>query len=135
MKAVFIVASLMAAELAGNAAACTCAAPTLAEEVAESKYVYVGTVMRVRLIKGSESPHTESTILVHRIAKGEMPTSERVVTTPRNMCSTPLLVGRTYSIFEDENGNVDAYCGRTSPLHRANEDEFIRKVKEASDEK
>lgn len=134
MKVVILMASLIATAIPGAAMACKCSDPSLAEAVAASKYVYIGTVTRGRLVKRGEFPNIESTLMVHRVGKGVMPSGERIVKTGMNSCSTPLAVGETYAVFESEEGYVNAMCTGTGPVHRTKEDEFIRKVKDAANE-
>lgn len=131
MKNAVITASLAVALLPATAMACRCSEPSLVEAVAQSKYVYIGTVLSGRLVKG-EISHIESVIQANRIAKGEMPIGTRVVTTGRGSCSTPLAVGQTYAVFENESGYVDAMCTGTEVIHRSKEDEFMRKVKDVA---
>jgi hypothetical protein len=127
-------ASLMVATLPSAAMACRCSEPTVAEAVAQSKFVYIGTIMHGRLVKGGEFSEIESTILVHRIGKGDLTLGERIVKTGMNSCSTPLAVGQTYAVFESAEGYVNAMCNGTGPIHRTKEDEFIQKVKDTTNE-
>lgn len=131
MRVAVLVFSVVLALLPAAAMACLCSDPTLEQALADSRYVYIGTVKSGRLMKG-ESPHIESVIQAHRIAKGEMSAGERTVTTGSTSCSTPLAVGRTYVVFESEQGGVNAMCTGTQIIHRSKEDEFMRKVKDAT---
>ncbi|KQZ32665.1 hypothetical protein [Duganella sp. Root1480D1] len=134
MRAAIFAASLLAALLPAAAMACQCSDPALAEAVAGSKYVYIGTVMSGRMVKGGSS-YIESVIQAHRIAKGEIQAGNRTVATGINSCSTPLAVGHTYMVFESEGGYVNAMCTGTAIIHRSKEDEFMRKVKDVSNER
>jgi hypothetical protein len=134
MKVVLFMTGLMAVVIPGAALACKCSEPALAQAVAESKYVYIGTVMRGRLVKGGELSEIESTVLAHRIGKGDIAAGKRIVRTGTNSCSTPLAVGQTYAVFESEEGYVNAMCTGTELIHRTKEDEFIQKVKEVTNE-
>jgi len=134
MRRTMLAAGLLAGLFPAAGMACTCSDPTLEEALAQSKYVYIGTVVSGRLVKG-ETPYIESVIQAHRIAKGEASTGNRTVTTGSNSCSTPLAVGRTYVVFESEQGGVNAMCTGTQIIHRSKEDEFMRKVKDVSGER
>ncbi len=133
MRAPVFVAGLLAAMLPAAALACRCSDPTLAEVVADAKYVYIGTVMSGRMVKGESS--IKSVIQAHRIAKGEIPIGNRTVVTGMNSCSTPLAVGHTFTVFESDSGYVNAMCSGTQIIHRSKEDEFMRKVKDVSNER
>jgi len=132
MKVGLFVGCVLAAALPGVAIACKCEDPTLAEAVAQSKYVYIGTVMRSRMVKGGEFSHVESTLLVHRVGKGSISPGERVVTMGMTSCHLQLAVGHTYAVYENETGGVNGMCSGTGQIHRAKEEEFIRKVEDAA---
>jgi hypothetical protein len=134
MKYAIFVAGLFVTALPATVMACRCSDPTLAEALADSKYVYVGTVLSARLGKGDTS-HIESVIQALRIAKGEISVGNRTVRTGSNSCSTPLAVGQTYAVFESEEGYVNAMCTGTAIIHRSKEDDFIRKVTDATNKR
>jgi hypothetical protein len=97
-----------------SAAPCTCAPSSTDDHLKDANAVFTGTVQSV---SGDASTSRTSRVLVDRVYRGEMITTETVdVVTPRDFgtCARDLEVGKRYMFFvESDEGFTATGCGGT----------------------
>jgi hypothetical protein len=117
---------VLAIAYAGNAYACSCAEPTLHEEVEERAAIFTGKVVKLEVVGVKEGVSTiEATVQRIRAFKGYVP--ETVVLTTSDgccYCQGWYDISRTYVFFayESEGKLATSACSRTKLIDDAKEE-------------
>ena len=113
--------------------ACSCLHQPLSKHVAGAKNIYVGVLTSSRIVEAKsdkEWPYVEGTIKVETTIKGSPEKLETVRTGfGGGDCGIPMIVGRAYVIFFENEQHHIGSCGASGLIERYQEKEFVDKLK------